>query len=137
MKDGNVILKECLRTKCGHIYLEEETVWTEPGIVKAGDVSYHGFSNGCCPRCGEQGYFTLNALGQRRKGREGFAKPEVAVANISPSPRMGLKRRRRVLAAKRRALGPVYRPPKCGHCGKPCEHPCTDYTESLTCTNRR
>lgn len=126
--NGKIILNECAARKCGHIYFGGETEW-----LPEGDRTLRG----ACPRCGEQSYYPLNPLGQRRKSSD-KTPHEMAVADINPSPRMGPKRRRRILAAKRRAEGrePKNYRPKCGQCGKPCDHPCRDYAESETCVNK-
>lgn len=123
-----IILNECAARRCGHIYFGGETE-----CLPEDDRTLPG----ACPRCGEPDYYPLNPLGQRRKSSDTTAYT-MGVADINPSPRMGPKRRCRILAAKRRAEGrePKDRLPKCGQCGKPCEHPCADYMESLTCTNR-
>lgn len=54
-----------------------------------------------CPKCAGEEFYTLNAQGQAR--RMGDDSPrEIDPRDIQPSPRMGLKMKRRLLAAKRR-----------------------------------
>lgn len=89
-----VCLCECSSRKCGHIYLLGELRWF---------AENDGTNRGSCPKCGEESYYPLNASGQCRKGS--YRGPhDVAAQDIAPSPKMGLKRKRRILAAKARAI---------------------------------
>lgn len=90
-----VILMQCGRRSCGHVLLDTEREWIPNGI---GETA-------CCPKCGEEGFYHLNELGQTLKmsQREQY-RHGVDPHLINPSTRMGLKMRRRIFAVKARAL---------------------------------
>jgi len=52
-----------------------------------------------CPKCGNDSFYTLNRHGQKINKMNEPLDP----TTIEPSPRMGLKMRRRIFAARRRA----------------------------------
>ena len=91
-----VELIECSLQRCAHIHLFKER------DKKPGQLFKNSFVL-VCPKCGCNSYYTLNAKGQAR--RESDTSPrEINAEDIEPSEKMGLKKRRRILAAKRRAL---------------------------------
>jgi hypothetical protein len=94
-----VRLVQCGRRACGYVLTEEERDWRE-------DPEWEGRKTAVCPKCGEDSFYSLNELGQkltmrdRDKYRDG-----IDPATIEPSPRMGEKMKRWILAAKSRAIG--------------------------------
>jgi hypothetical protein len=93
-----VTLVQCSKASCGHVLIEDEFEW-----ICDPSASWGGSKQAVCPKCENESFYTLNALGQIRKARDESPR-EINPENISPSPRMGLKMKRRMLAAKRRAL---------------------------------
>lgn len=93
-----VRLIECGRRSCGYILTEDEREWSE-------DPEWEGRKTAICPKCGEDGFYTLNESGQRitMRDRDKY-RDGIDPATIEPSPRMGLTRRRRIFAAKLRAI---------------------------------
>ena len=93
-----VRLIQCERRSCGHVLIEDERAWIP-------HPEWAGAMRAVCPKCADYGFYTLNEKGQAigikdlDKYRNGID-PET----IDPSPRMGLKMKRRILAAKRRAI---------------------------------
>lgn len=97
-KPPTVILLQCAKSRCGHVLTEDEYVWkSDRSFGLADSKTAH------CPRCDGVAFYTLNALGQIRKSRDESPR-EIDPTTIEPSPRMGLKMKRRILAAKRRAI---------------------------------
>lgn len=94
---GGVCLLQCSRQRCGHVLTEDEYVWTP-------DPAWPSSKIALCPKCAGESFYTLNARGQARKSSDTGPR-EINPADIEPSPKMGLKMKRRILAAKRRALG--------------------------------
>lgn len=90
-------LMQCSKQRCGHVLLDTERVWVpkDKWIDVGGTVAI-------CPKCGGDSFYTLNEKGQTRKGGDTSTR-EIDHDSIAPSPRMGLKMKRRLLAAKRRA----------------------------------
>lgn len=92
-----ITLIECAKQRCGHILLESEQEWTEGvGPLKR--------RTAICPKCGHDSFYTLTAQGSARTTKDRDTPREIDPRQIEPTPRMGLTRRRRLLAAKRRAL---------------------------------
>jgi len=93
-----VRLLQCGRQSCGYVLTEDEREWLQ-------DPEWSARRTAHCPKCGEDGFYTLNEKGQkitardREKYRDGLD-PTL----IEPSPRMGPKNRRMILAAKERIL---------------------------------
>ncbi|MEO5715037.1 MAG: hypothetical protein ABIT37_16280 [Luteolibacter sp.] len=93
-----VRLVMCGRRSCSHVLIEEERDWRE-------DPDWKGHRTAVCPKCGDDSFYHLNEAGQkinfsdREKYRNG-----IDPATIEPSPKMGLKMKRRILRAKRHAL---------------------------------
>lgn len=96
-----VTLVQCSKSRCGHVLTEDEYVWKSN--AKFGLPS----ATGTCPKCGGDSFYTLNTQGQHRKMSDSDKPREINPEDINPSPRMGLKMRRRILAAKRRATKPT------------------------------
>lgn len=96
---GTVItLLQCSKQRCGHVLLESEREWIP--------VSWdERTKSAVCPKCYGDTFYTLNAQGQCRTGKDRDKPREILAEDINPSPRMGLKMRRRLFAAKNRALG--------------------------------
>lgn len=96
---GTVIhLMQCSKQRCGHVLLETEE-------AKVPHPDYKNATISVCPKCGCNSFYTLNAQGRCRTTKDRDLPREINAEDINPSPRMGLKMRRRLLAAKRRALG--------------------------------
>lgn len=93
-----VTMLECSRVKCGHILLKTEQS-SRPSALWAGSTVH------TCPKCGNESFYTLHANGRHRTTKDRDIPLEIMAEDINPSPRMGLKRRRRLFAAKHRALG--------------------------------
>jgi len=92
-----VKLIQCGRHSCGHILLEDERDW-KPLTEWSG-------KRAICPKCGEDSFYTLNEKGQKTTmSQRDQYRDGIDPATIEPSSRMGLKMRRRILAAKRRAM---------------------------------
>jgi len=95
---GTIItLLQCSKQRCGHVLLESEQE----------KVPHPDFTNAklhVCPKCHGDSFYTLNAQGQARRMSDTWPRGIIA-EDINPSPRMGLKMRRRLFAAKNRALG--------------------------------
>lgn len=91
-----VHLLQCAKQRCGHVLPDNERDWNP-------SPDWEGSLKAVCPKCGGEGFFTLNAKGQCRMQRDTSPR-EINPHAIEPSPRMGLKRRRRIIAAKRRIL---------------------------------
>ncbi len=93
-----VSLLQCGKQRCGHVLLEEERAWTAPKGSLNRRVAI-------CPKCGHDSFYTLNEKGQQitTRDREQY-RHGLDPTMIEPSPRMGLKMKRRILAVKRRAL---------------------------------
>lgn len=92
-------LLECSRQRCGHILWKQEMA----------DIPHPAYANATqqvCPKCGCESFYTLTAQGRARTTKDSREnKPrEINPADIAPTPRMGLKRKRRLLAAKVRAM---------------------------------
>ncbi len=93
-----VRLLQCGRRSCGYVLAEDEREWLQ-------DPEWSARKTAHCPKCGEDGFYTLNEKGQqittrdREKYRDGLD-PTL----IDPSPRMGPKNRQMILAAKQRIL---------------------------------
>lgn len=91
-EDTRIQLLKCTRQKCSHVFTSEEFK----------KVPWPGQSCGklmVCPQCENDSTYTL--------GSDGIAAdPETRINahDIEPSNRLGLKMRRRVFAAKRRAI---------------------------------
>lgn len=96
---GTVItLLQCCKQRCGHVLLESEQEQVPHPDFKNATVSV-------CPKCGGNSFYTLNEQGRCRTTKDRDLPREILAEDISPSPRMGLKMRRRLFAAKNRALG--------------------------------
>lgn len=91
-----VELVQCSRTKCGYVLTTDEYVWGDNPSWTCGQTA-------ACPKCGGDSFYYLNAKGQARKMSDNSPR-EIDPETIEPPPRMGLKMKRRILAAKRRAL---------------------------------
>ena len=93
-----VRLVQCARKSCGHVLLEDERGWTLPKGALFSRTAI-------CPKCSNHSFYTLNEKGQQITMRDSEKyRHGIDPASIEPSPRMGLKMKRRILAAKRRAL---------------------------------
>lgn len=95
---GTIVrLMQCAKQRCGHVLLDDEREWIP--------VSRDGRTKSAvCPKCHGNAFYTLNAQGQART-RRGEGPQEIIAEDIQPSSRMGLKMKRRLYAAKNRALG--------------------------------
>jgi hypothetical protein len=91
-----VELVQCSKSKCGYVLTTSEYVWGDNPGWTCGQTA-------TCPKCGRGSFYYLNAQGQARKMSDKISR-EIDPETIEPSPRMGLKMKRRILAAKRRAL---------------------------------
>lgn len=91
-----VELMQCGKTSCGHVLIESEQVWVP-------NPEWKHSKTATCPKCGNDCFFSLNAQGQKRKMSDTCPR-KIPPSDIQPSPRMGLKMRRRILAAKSRAI---------------------------------
>ena len=91
-------LLQCSKQRCGHVLLK-----TEQAQVRDTERSY--VTRHLCPKCGGDSFYTLTAQGRCRTTKDRDLPREINAEDIDPSPRMGLKMKRRLLAAKRRALG--------------------------------
>jgi hypothetical protein len=93
-----VVLLKCGRKSCSHVLIEEEREWLEDPLWTARKTA-------TCPKCSNDGFFTLNEKGQEitMKDRDKY-RGGIDVNLIEPSPRMGLKMKRRIFRAKRHAL---------------------------------
>ena len=89
---------QCTKQRCGHVLLETEHELVQ--CPKRPWVKRH-----VCPKCGGDSFYTLNAQGRCRTTKERDLPCEINAEDIEPAPRMGLKMRRRLFAAKNRALG--------------------------------
>lgn len=94
--ERRVSLIQCAKNRCGYVLTEDEQVW-----VPTRDIP--NSRTGTCPKCGNDSFYHLNAIGQKRRSSEPLPW-EVKISDITPSPRMGLKMKRRILGAKRRAI---------------------------------
>lgn len=94
-----VELLQCAKQRCGHVLTYDEHVWVQT------DGYEHNCKTGTCPKCGNDSFYHLNAMGKIRLSSDESPR-KINPNDISPSPRMGLKMKRRILAAKRRALQP-------------------------------
>lgn len=92
-----VHLIQCSRQRCGHVLLESEQEQIPHPDFKNATVSV-------CPKCGCDSFYTLTAQGRCRTTKDRDLPREINAEDINPSPRMGLKMKRRLLDAKRRAL---------------------------------
>jgi hypothetical protein len=95
-------LMQCAKQCCGHVLIESEREWVPSRCWK-------GANDAVCPKCGGASFFTLNAQGQCRMQRDTGPR-EIDPNDISPSLRMGLKMKRRLFAAKKRALQSIATP---------------------------
>lgn len=95
-KPFNVILLECGKSRCQHILLNTE-------YVGKPDKSWPGSTLQTCPKCGGDSFYTLDPVGRARRMSDN-APREIDPESIQPSEKMGLKKRRRIFAAKARAL---------------------------------
>lgn len=95
-----IVLLQCCKQRCGHVLLESEQEWVPTRI--GGSLST---KTAICPKCSGNAFYTLNAQGQARKSRDRESPRQINAEDIAPSPRMGLKMKRRLYAAKNRALG--------------------------------
>lgn len=94
-----VTLVQCCKSRCGHVLTEDEYVW-----IPDDDSRFRGSKRAVCPKfCGGRSFYTLNTSGQHRKSGDTGLR-EIDPTEIEPSPRLGLKMKRRLLAAKRRAI---------------------------------
>ncbi len=93
-----VTLLQCGKSRCGHVLTEAEYDW-KPDLERDSFLGKTAY----CPKCGGDSFYTLNAQGQARRMSDPGPR-EIDPETIEPSPRMGLKMRRRLLAAKRRAI---------------------------------
>ena len=91
-----VTLLECCKARCGHILLSSE-------YVEKPDRRWKGSMICTCPKCGGESFYTLNSAGQARRMSDNSTR-EITPDSIEPSEKMGLKKRRRIFAAKSRAL---------------------------------
>ena len=91
-------LMQCAKQRCGHVLLE-----TEQELMQCPERAYVKIH--VCPKCGGDSFYTLNALGRCRTTKDRDTPREINAEDINPSPRMGIKMRRRLFAAKNRALG--------------------------------
>jgi len=91
-------LLQCSKQRCGHVHLIDERGGRP-------STSFEGATTSICPKCGCDGFYTLTAQGRCRTTKDRDLPREINAEDIDPSPRMGLKMKRRLLAAKRRALG--------------------------------
>ena len=90
-----VNLIQCGRQSCGHVLLEEERHWKPDGIGE----------RAICPRCGNCGFYTLKANGQKVTRKEmAEYRNGVDPRLIEATPRMGPKMRKELAEAKARAL---------------------------------
>jgi len=92
---GRVVrLLKCGKQRCSHVFTDDEYV----------DIPHPEWANSSirtCPKCGNDSVWMLDKNGRVVDlGRSDGIDP----GDIEPSPRMGLKMKRRILAAKRRAL---------------------------------
>ena len=93
-----VRILQCGRQSCSHVLTEDERDWKS-------DPRWESSRTAICPECGCDSFYTLNEKGQqittrdREKYREG-----IDPSTLEPSPRMGPKNRRMILAAKARIL---------------------------------
>lgn len=95
---GTIItLLQCSKQRCGHVLLESEQ-------EKVPHPDFEHAKIYVCPKCCGDSFYTLNAQGQARRQSDTGPR-EILAEDISPSARMGLKMRRRLFAAKNRALG--------------------------------
>jgi hypothetical protein len=94
-----VELLQCGKSTCGHVLVEDEQVWVPSRLCWAGSTT------GTCPKCGNDSFYHLDANGRKMTSTQIFeGRGHIDPNTIQPSPRMGLKMKRRILAAKRRAL---------------------------------
>ncbi|WP_395737433.1 hypothetical protein [Prosthecobacter sp.] len=91
-------LLQCCKQRCGHVMVESEREWIPRHLGSP-------VKTAVCPKCGGDSFYTLNAQGQCRTTKDRDTPREINAEDINPSPRMGLKMRRRLFAAKNRALG--------------------------------
>lgn len=91
-----VRLIQCGRASCGYVLTEDEQKWVP-------HPEFENSTTGTCPKCGKDSFYHLNAQGQKRRMSEPLPW-EIDPNDIEPSPKMGLKMKRRILAAKRRAI---------------------------------
>ena len=93
-----VRILECGRQSCGYVLTEKERDWKS-------DPRWESHRTAICPECGCDSFYTLDEKGQRittcdrEKYREG-----IDPTTLEPSPRMGPKKRQRILAVKQRIL---------------------------------
>ena len=86
-----VRLLKCGKQTCSHVLTEGEQENTPD--PERSYVSIH-----TCPKCGNDDFWMLDKNGLTVNKSE-----EINVNDIDPSPRLGLKMKRRILAAKKRA----------------------------------
>ncbi len=91
-------LLQCSKQRCGHVLLKTEQDKIPSRLWANATVSV-------CPKCGNESFYTLTAQGRCRTTKDRDLPLEINAEDIAPSPRMGLKMRRRLFAAKNRALG--------------------------------
>ena len=94
---AKIRLLECARVRCGHICLKSEQS-SRPSALWAGSTV------DICPKCGNETFYILHANGRCHTMKDRDLPLDINPADIEPSPKIGLKRRRRILAAKTRAL---------------------------------
>ena len=92
-------LLQCAKSSCGHVMLKYEQDCIPHPDWECAILCV-------CPKCGKESFYTLNAQGQKRKQSDPSPR-EFDPNEINPSPKMGLKMRRRILAAKRRAIAAI------------------------------
>ncbi len=92
-----ILLLQCGKRVCGHVLTKDEQEWIPHPDFREGSKL------AVCPQCGHEEFYTLNAQGQKRRMSDPHPW-EIDPADVEPSPKMGLKMKRRILAAKRRAM---------------------------------
>lgn len=95
-KPFTIILLECGKSRCQHILLSAE-------YVEKPDKRWQGSRICTCPKCGGDSFYTLDPAGRARRMSDN-APREIDPETIQPSEKMGPKKRRRIFAAKARAL---------------------------------
>lgn len=91
-----ITLVQCCKGRCGYVLLESEYIWFSEAMSRFSKTAH-------CPKCQGLEFYTLNSKGQARKQSD-IGPRDIDPTTINPSSRMGLKMRRRILAAKKRAL---------------------------------
>jgi len=91
-----VRLVQCGRRSCSYVLSEDERGWTP---------NDYGGQKAICPKCGEDGFYTLKENGQKASwGERDQYRDGIDPTLIEPTPRMGPKFRAALLDAKRRIM---------------------------------